>query len=325
MSEIVLYVPPDEPDHVHPEEDTLVTAEFDPTSDANRARNFAFVAWEPFPPLHDLKKITEKYKVTYFVMGRETAPTTGKLHLQCFISFKNAILWTTVREKIFPYGRDIKRCRKCALANARYCKKDEDIYFEYGTEPTGSGARTDYTIARQLVKTGCTYTEYIENVTSFPALHAFSFFQKAYRPKPPKHRTDREVIWVWGPTGTSKTYRCQHNPDWGTIHLQEGDQWWCGYDAHETVILDEFRDEDIPWKRFLRICGGYCFKINQKHNGLIDINPKRIVFTSPNPPDKVYIGINESRDQFMRRFTKIIHSTTPYVHPTPRVTIMETW
>lgn len=90
----------------------------------SRFRNFAFTDFG--------KSIELKDSIKYILYGEEEAPTTGKLHKQGVMIFKNGKTVKAVR-KIFP-GVHIEVCKKNLLANARYCIKD-GTWVELGLRP----------------------------------------------------------------------------------------------------------------------------------------------------------------------------------------------
>nr|WQA30167.1 MAG: rep protein [Cressdnaviricota sp.] len=72
-------------------------------------------------------------------------------------------------------------------------------------------------------------------------------------------------------------------------------KWFEGYDAHEDVIIDDFREGWCPFPTLLRLLDRYPYRIEVK-GASRQFLAKRIFITSCHPPDKVY---NNIRDEDM--------------------------
>jgi len=93
----------------------------------------------------------------YGMWQLERAPTTGKLHLQGFATFKKAMRWKALHNKyprtwFAPMRGNIEQCIK-------YCTKGltavvPRVNATWGVKPSGQGARTDLLIAADLVREG---------------------------------------------------------------------------------------------------------------------------------------------------------------------------
>jgi len=77
--------------------------------------------------------IAQRPNCTYYVIGKETAPTTLTPHLQCYIVFKNKKTLAALK-KLWPKAHfDISRGTPQEASD--YCKKDSD-FEEYGEVPS---------------------------------------------------------------------------------------------------------------------------------------------------------------------------------------------
>lgn len=76
--------------------------------------------------------IAQRLNITYYVIGKEIAPTTLTPHLQCYIVFKNKKTLAALK-KLWPTAHfDISRGTPQEASD--YCKKDAD-FEEYGEVP----------------------------------------------------------------------------------------------------------------------------------------------------------------------------------------------
>ncbi len=80
----------------------------------------------------DVKALVTSGSSVYAVVGREICPVTGRNHLQCYITFKNAKTFTAVK-RMFP-GAHIEKAIATASMNRTYCIKEGD-FTEYGMFP----------------------------------------------------------------------------------------------------------------------------------------------------------------------------------------------
>jgi hypothetical protein len=86
-----------------------------------RAFVFTFMGYTE----EDVQKIKE-YPCNYVVFGRETAPSTGRPHLQGYFHFKNPKSMQTL-VKSFP-GCWFQVAKGSAVQNKRYCSKGGNVF-----------------------------------------------------------------------------------------------------------------------------------------------------------------------------------------------------
>ena len=70
--------------------------------------------------IDNIRKVLDDDIVYYAVVGRETAPSTGTQHLQCYVHF---------RERVSAH---CEAARTGDLCNSEYCRKENDILLEVG-------------------------------------------------------------------------------------------------------------------------------------------------------------------------------------------------
>jgi hypothetical protein len=120
-----------------------------------------------------------------------------------------------------------------------------------------------------------------------------------------------EVIVLWGPTQTGKTYRA-FNKYWNDIpHYvwkPSNEKYFDGYDGEDKIILEEFRGE-LPWGDLLSLLQEYECRAPVKY-GFVQIQASKFIITSPSPPCEWYRHKhNDKYDKFsqlQRRITKVI-------------------
>lgn len=244
----------------------------------------------------DIEKI-KSYKNNYLIFGKEVGEN-GTPHLQGYIEFSTNHKLDRLKKKIHDKAHWEKR-RGTASEAAEYCKKDND-YYEYGeiSKPK-QGSRSDITEVRTLVQNGKGMKDIVLNVNSYQAIRYAETLLKYVEIK----RTWKpEVKWFWGPTGVGKTKKAMEeavNPWVSGKNLK----WWEGYDAHEDVVIDDFRADFCTFHELLRILDRYEYRIEVKGSSR-QFLAKRIWITSCYEPNKVY-QTREDIAQLLRRIDVI--------------------
>lgn len=93
---------------------------------------------------------------TYLVYQLEAAATTGTLHYQGYVCFKQGVTLNAMRRD-FP-GARLAPAKGTPEKNFTYCTKDDPTYidgpWEHGVKPVGQGQRTDIMKTKSLVDGG---------------------------------------------------------------------------------------------------------------------------------------------------------------------------
>lgn len=241
----------------------------------------------------------------YCVVGDEICPSTKKRHFQGYIRFKDAkTAWAV--DKLFD-GKawwGWATAKNCDESNTKYCSKDGKLVYRAGDMPQ-QGMRTDLHAVREMIAEGKSMGEMIDDPRSSGAALRTAAIVLAYKEK--KRTWEPHVTWIWGPAGSGKsTYAKRALPGAYLIENKgraEGTKWWQGYDAHEDVIIDDFRGNFCPFTELLGILGPSAFVVENK-GGSRQLLAKRIIVTSALPPEGCYDATRlgtEKMDQLLRR------------------------
>lgn len=234
----------------------------------------------------------------YIVFGKEVGEN-GTNHLQGYIEFGSNRKLERLKREISNRAHWEKRRGKAEEA-ANYCKKDED-YIELGEiSRTSQGRRTDLEDVKELVEQGKGMKDIIEVTTSYQSVR---YAETLLKYKEKVRSWEPHVVWLWGDTGVGKTKRAYEettNPYISGKNLK----WWEGYDAHEDVIIDDFRKDFCTFHELLRILDRYEYRVEVK-GGSRQLLAKKIYITSCYSPDKVY-DTREDIDQLLRRINLIV-------------------
>lgn len=262
----------------------------------SRSRSYVFTinnySQEDISAVHQLK-------YQYLVYGKEVAPTTGTPHLQGFVYFKNTRTLSAVSKDL--RRASLQAAKGTAQQNREYCTKDGD-FFEDGKIPS-QGTRSDLEGVREFVKNNpkAPMRRLLQDTNV--NYQAVRLAEKYLTYCETRRDWPMEIIWIWGPSGVGKTrYAFEKHPD---AYFKTGPmKWWPGYDAHEVVIVDDFRESDCDWTYLLHLTDTKPFTIEYK-GGERQMLAKTIYFTSPYPPEEAFTT-HEDKYQILRRITKVI-------------------
>lgn len=253
-----------------------------------------------------------KCPITYAVMGREVAPTTGQVHWQGYIQLKEEMSMAKVK-KYFRWSLHLGFARGSDEENYKYCTK-EGKFVEYGVrmahEGYGQGKRSDLDELKKDIRSGkddlylmdkheaaWKYGKAMDRYKTLLALKAQK--EQGYKKK--------EVELFVGGTGCGKTRKAvEENPDYFILNQSPTGCWWDGYNGESCVIIDEFRGW-MPYAQLLRITDGYPTTVPVK-GGTIPLMAKKIVITSNVEPESWYKvdAQMETLEPLYRRITRKI-------------------
>lgn len=260
-------------------------------------RAWCFTSFNEIEPNHEGSE--------YMIAGREVCPTTGREHWQGFIYFKSQRTFNGVRKIL---GRNNKaemnnihldkRYANATNSEAiQYCMK-EGNYFEHGKPPSDNGVK----------KIKETIDEY-DNLETFIEDHSELYvryrngIKDIFNMKIKAHNGPREVIWIYGPSGSGKSRMareiCEDNP----VSYENS---FFDYHGESEVIYDDFRASDMKLNLLLKITDRYKMNVNIK-GGSLPWAVKKIVFTSILPPWVMYKNVGENLTQIRRRITQCIN------------------
>lgn len=275
-----------------------------------------------------IKKLYNE-KANYIVFGKEVGETNKTPHLQGYIEVNNIMKMTTLKNIIG--NRCHIELRGGSQKDAvNYCKKGDqpkdewkekkekgdhfginaDV-FEIGIlSEKHQGKRTDIDKCRSLAKVGG-MRAVTKKATS---LQSIKVAEKYLEYNELKRDFKTKVIWIYGCSGTGKSHKareyCSDIKD--TYTKNDGSKWWIGYDGHENVIIDDFRDSWWGITEMLSLLDKYEKRVETK-GGSRQLLAKTIIVTSIHKPEDCYKGCaDEPIQQLLRRLDETIHLTTVY-------------
>lgn len=177
--------------------------------------------------------------------------------------------------------------------------------------PPVQGKRNDIAIKKEALENGANIRDIISTSTNNQVIQYaakwLTYFEKERNWHP-------EVWWFWGPTSTGKSHRAfEIMNDPAKRHIQRNSsKWWDGYDAHEDVIIEEYRGSFCKFSELLGLLDKYPLKVEVKY-GFRSFLAKRIIITSNQSPQQIWWSRTEEQtDQLLRRINHIEHMTIKY-------------
>lgn len=243
-------------------------------------------------------------KATYLAYGLETCPKTKKQHHQGFV------VWKDARSSIKGVAKDLGGCHvekmKGSLTqNEDYCSKEKWLTI-LGDRPMENGKKRSLAEAAEEIAGG---TSVDALALASPTLYhqygrTLSYLETIALRK--KRRTwMTEGIWYFGPTDVGKSHEAWEHDANAYLYPWDGG-WWDGYRGEETVIINEFRG-GIQYSEILDLVDKWPKYVRRRGKEPIPFLAKRVVITSPHPPERVYCNLaaEDSLEQLYRRFQVI--------------------
>lgn len=244
-------------------------------------------------------------EMAYLVYGREVAPTTGQVHLQCYVRFHKRKEFKTAKN-ILPEGAHLEAAKGNEKQNRDYCIKEGD-FRETGTydEKEGQqGRRSDLEEVAEKIKAGSSLKAIAEeNPATFIKNSAgIEKLARLVQPPPPPTRDIRTII-LWGPTGTGKTHRVRTTyPE--AYSVIPGRDPWGDYSNEKVIFFDEFDyTQWTPQEMNLYLDKWPC-KLNARYNNKSAYWTTVIICANENPHDWWPLANQRLRGAFERRITE---------------------
>lgn len=237
------------------------------------------------------------WTVNYVIYGREVGES-GTPHLQGYMELDKKVRMSYVK-KNYHQTMHLEMRRGKQSEAIDYCTKEGDVV-EHGVKSEGAGARTDLDRVRKTA-----LEEGMRHVTSYHNSQQIRVAEKflTYNEEPRDWKPD--VKWIWGATGCGKSRLARELVNMDDCYTKnDGTKWWDGYDAHESVIIDDFRDSWWSLTEMLSLLDRYEKKVEFK-GGWRQFKPKVIIITSAVRPEDCYAGTGERIDQLLRRLDEI--------------------
>lgn len=266
-------------------------------NDSGKYRNMCFTLCNYTE--EEYNGILNSQYIKYVIIGKETAPTTGMLHLQGYAEFYKQQRFSTVKKicsRMHFQAR--KGSQKEAIA---YCKKEGD-FIERGIA-CRQGRRNDLNNFLAFLADGKSIKWILQNNNINYQQLRFLQLAEPYLYK--QKFINRKIIWCYGPTGSGKTHFAKTFTNIEDIYFKDvNSKWWCGYTGQSVVVMDEIRADNIKFSYLLYLFQDLPVRVEYK-GGSIPLVADTIILTSPYTPMQLYGGSVENMQQLIRRIAEI--------------------
>ncbi len=233
----------------------------------------------------------------YLIVGREVG-SGGTSHLQGYVYWKDAKSFRAAKRSLGSDRIHIEAAKGTAADSQKYCSKDGEA-FEKGVLPR-PGSRSDLSGIRVLLEGGAGMRDILGMCQNLQGARYAELWLK-YNER--ERETKPEVYWLYGPTGTGKSYTAEVCCGSDRFRVWDG-KWFDRYDGQPNIILDEFRGDWMKFTRLLKLIDRYPFMVETKGGSRQLVN-EVFVFTSAEHPRYVYEQGHEQLNQLMRRIDEI--------------------
>lgn len=230
---------------------------------------------------------------TYVIIGKELGEDKITPHLQGYGELTTQSRLKTVKTKLGINRIHIEERRGKQQEAIDYCKK-ENNWIERG-KAKDQGIRKDLDLVRRLaLDNGMRAVVLVASKQQIEiAKETLTYWEDARDWKP-------YVYWFWGAGGTGKSKTAEELLGEEAYIKADGAKWWPGYDGHELVIIDDFRDYWWDITVMLGLLGRGRYRVECK-GSYRQFKAKIIVVTSPKHPKDCYSNSGEEIYQLLRR------------------------
>lgn len=237
---------------------------------------------------------------TYIIFQRERGDS-GTEHYQGYLEFGRTIRLSGLRRVCDSAHFEIRRGTNKQAAE--YCRKPTGRVsgpYEWGELSGGRGERRDLKAVKKAIDDGKSMLEIADEFFE-PYCRFYRAFERYRCLRAVRDDGPRDVVVIYGPTGTGKTKYAVQFPD---LYIKlDNCKWFDGYTSQKTILFDEFYGW-IPYSMLLRICDRYVVQGETK-GGSVPLVHDRIIFTTNQKPANWYP--NMKFESFIRRVSKWIH------------------
>lgn len=244
--------------------------------------------------------------IAYICGQRERAPTTGTIHFQGYVRFKNRKSMRTVKGILGRADAHLEKARGTEAQCRDYCSKEEtrdgEFTFWGVYDPDfgqRQGKRTDLVRVAQTIRAGKTMAEIFEaHPEEFIKYHGgidkaiSELAKRAIQPVREIH-----ITVLWGETGTGKSHRVRTAFPNAYI-VSAGPHPWDMYNGEDTIVFEEFTDSNWKITDMLKYCDKWKIPLACRYNNKY-ANWTRIYILSNNDP-ATYWSIADQAGQNQR-------------------------
>lgn len=241
-----------------------------------------------------------------------TTNPLGYRHIQLYIEFTRPRTFDQAKEFLGEQAH-IEIPKKVRQACINYCKKEDTRVtgpWEFGdVNEKNQGKRSDLDEIKYALDTGSSTANIAANHFSSWVRYRKSFDEYRNVIAPQRDgESAPHVIIVWGAAGLGKS-RWAFLRDPKAYRAMPGKRgqvfWFDRYTGEDTVVFDDFTDDQCSLQEFCRWCDPYPLMVQTK-GSTANFRPREIIFTSNQDPDTWWNSSGEMVPQVYRRTDHVI-------------------
>jgi len=247
--------------------------------------------------------------MSYLVWEKETAPTTGTIHIQGYLRLQTRLRLNQVKA-LLKQDAHLELARGSEEQNRTYCSKERDgiDWGETGDyEPDlRQGKRSDLEEIAQEVIAGTGMEEIaLKYPTQWIRYHqGLQNLHQITMSKAPTSRTVTTTI-LWGASGVGKTHRVRTAYPECYVVIPGRDPW-ANYTGQETILFDEFNPEEWKIQMMNHYLDKWKLQLDSRYFNKQAAWNKVFICSNLNPSNWYNMYQEELRSAFYRRITYTI-------------------
>lgn len=263
---------------------------------------------DPQVPIQEwFEDLPEEFRkrLKYAVMQYERCPSTGRLHVQGALSFKEPTRMANIKKTLSTAHLAVMAAT--GTEGFDYCQKEESRV--PGTEPMIFGSpgaqeeRSDLHTAASIIKDGGTLRDValLDPVVFVRAHKELAALRAVLHPP---LAMDRKVGLFWGTTATGKTRAVHDNLSNVYTVFDVKNPWFDGYDGEENVLFDECGPGMMSHNLLKRLLDRYPMTVPIKGSSA-NWMAKTIILTSNVQLEDWFFGVTKSDYDALKRRMRI--------------------
>lgn len=248
---------------------------------------------EPLERVTDFSSfISLEGNLRFAIWQLESAPSTGRLHLQGYLEFEVSMRLSSVKRFLSAESCHLEGRRGTRDQAIAYCRKEESHVagpWEVGRAHLRPGKRTDIDEVTDLILSGKPLLELVaEYPVQFVRNHrGFEYVSRSLAFQRQVPWRDVKVMVYWGESGTGKTRLAFADAGNDIYSLPQGERiWFDGYIGQTHLLLDDYYGW-IKYGLFLKLLDGYPVPCPVK-GGFVPNLWTTVIITSNKPPAEWY-------------------------------------
>ena len=225
--------------------------------------------------------------LNYIIMGLETAPRTGRKHLQGYVEFSKKTTMNVVKRTLGDMQCHVEIRQGPQDKAIEYCKKEGD-WNEWGEAYT-QGKRTDLDMLKKDLEEGMEMVDLADKYFSdyiryHRGIQAYKDLLDRKRQKTAEPATPEVIVYV-GQAGSGKSHHCYHDEEYQRsgykfLQQQEGKCYFDGYENQKCIWFDEFSGKTMRFSDWCRLADKWGTRVETKGGSVEVIGLRRILIST---------------------------------------------